>query len=360
MDERVASAIAHWAPRFTMNGVTVSDFERITREVQRWEEWCAAWCRVAEEHEILGRTALAQGRTRSAGEHLSRAAVYFHFAKFVFVDDLEQMRAAHMRAVACLDDALPYLAPPGRRVEVPFEGHHLVGVLRVPLGDGPHPTVVMVPGLDSTKEELRSTEETFLSRGMATFSVDGPGQGESEYDVPIRGDWSSVAEALLECLAGIDDVDVSRVAVWGVSLGGYYAPRVAAALGDRVRACVALAGPFDWASCWDGLPPLTRETFRVRSGAADEAEARRLASTLSLEGEAEKITASLLIVFGRKDRLIPWENAERLRASTGGPVELLMLEDGNHGCANVAPWHRPYTADWLAQQLDAPGSRQAD
>jgi hypothetical protein len=30
---------------------------------------------------------------------------------------------------------------------------------------------------------------------------------------------------------------------------------------------------------------------------------------------------------------------------------LLMLEDGNHGCANIAPWHRPYTADWVAERL---------
>ncbi|GMA87009.1 hypothetical protein GCM10025868_22590 [Angustibacter aerolatus] len=28
-----------------------------------------------------------------------------------------------------------------------------------------------------------------------------------------------------------------------------------------------------------------------------------------------------------------------------------MLDDGNHGCANVAPWHRPRTADWLAEHL---------
>ena len=47
----------------------------------------------------------------------------------------------------------------------------------------------MIPGLDSTKEELRSTEELFLERGVATFSVDGPGQGEAEYDLAIRGDW---------------------------------------------------------------------------------------------------------------------------------------------------------------------------
>jgi 2,6-dihydroxypseudooxynicotine hydrolase len=31
--------------------------------------------------------------------------------------------------------------------------------------------------------------------------------------------------------------------------------------------------------------------------------------------------------------------------------ELLMLEEGNHGCANVLAEHRPYTADWMARQL---------
>ena len=62
--------------------------------------------------------------TDRAGEHLAQAAVYFHFAKFVFVVDPDQMRAAHQRAVACLDDALPHLDPPGRRVEIPFEGDH--------------------------------------------------------------------------------------------------------------------------------------------------------------------------------------------------------------------------------------------
>jgi 2,6-dihydroxypseudooxynicotine hydrolase len=276
----------------------------------------------------------------------------------VFVEDLDQMRAAHERAVRCLDDALPHLARPGRRIEMPFEGTRLVGILRcpdatVPGAAGPHPTVVLLPGLDSTKEELRSTEETFLDRGLATFSVDGPGQGEAEYDLPIRGDWSAPAETILATLESLPEVDADRVAVWGVSLGGYYAPRVAAALGDRVRACVALAGPYDFGDCWEQLPELTRQTFQVRSRAADDADAHRIASTLTLEGSAERITAPLLIVFGRQDRLIPWQHAERLQRTAGGEVELLMLEDGNHGCANVAPWHRPYTADWLAARLNA-------
>lgn len=351
MDELVASAVANWAPRFTANGVTAADFQRVTSRIDQWADWCRSWTEVGAEHEDLGREALREGRLRSAGEHLAQAAVYHHFAKFVFVEDREQMRSAHDRAVTCLTDALPHLDPPGRRVEIAFEGSTLVGVHRRPGGDGPHPLVLLLPGLDSTKEELGSTERTFLDRGMATLSVDGPGQGEAEYDLAIRADWAPVAEAVWDAIATLPGVDTSRVAVWGVSLGGYYAPRVAAALGNRIGACVALAGPFDFGECWDGLPELTRRTFRVRSKASSAEDARRVAGTMTLAGHAERITSPLLVVFGRKDRLIPWQHAERLKDSVPGEATLLMLEEGNHGCANLAPWHRPRTADWLASHL---------
>jgi 2,6-dihydroxypseudooxynicotine hydrolase len=350
-DERVQSAIANWAPRFTANGVTVGDFRRITGPLEHWSDWCGAWSAVGAEHEGLGRTALAQGRTISAGEHLARAAVYYHFAKFVFVEDLDQMRGAHERAVTCLTDALPHLDPPGRRVEIPFEGSSLFGVLRHPRGAGPHPVVVLLSGLDSAKEELRSTEETFLARGLATLSVDGPGQGEAEYAIPIRGDWSSPGRAIVDYLSTVDGIDAHRLGVWGVSLGGYYAPRMAAALGSEITACVALAGPYDFGANWERLPALTRETFQVRSGATGDAQAHAIASTLTMAGQAENVTAPLLVVFGRKDRLIPWQQAVRLVDEVGPGGELLMLEEGNHGCANISPWHRPYTADWLAERL---------
>src|SRR5262249_30001564 len=174
VDERVATAISHWAPRFTTNGVTAGDFERITSGLTSWSEWCSAWSAVAAEHELLGRDALAGGREMSAGTHPSQAAVYYHLAKFLFVNHRGQVRGAHGRAVQCLNDALPYLDPPGRRAEIPFEGSAIVGVLREPRKSGPHPVMIMIPGLDSAKEELRSTEELFLERGIATFSVDGP------------------------------------------------------------------------------------------------------------------------------------------------------------------------------------------
>jgi 2,6-dihydroxypseudooxynicotine hydrolase len=114
---------------------------------------------------------------------------------------------------------------------------------------------------------------------------------------------------------------------------------------------VALAGPYDFGACWDSLLPLTREAFRVRSRSADAEAARKAAHRLTLAGHAASITCPLLVVAGKRDRLIPWRHAERLAAEARGPTTLLVLEDGNHGCTNVAAQHRHRTADWVAGRL---------
>jgi dipeptidyl aminopeptidase/acylaminoacyl peptidase len=353
-DPRVAAAIAHWGHRFVSNGVPLADFEEVTGSLRSWDEWCAAWSARGAVHEELGAEAEAEGHELSAGEHLTRAAVCYHFAKFLFVQAPAEMRRAHDRAVACRRRALPYLRPPGEHVEIPFEGAAMPGILRRPAGVERPPLVVMAMGLDSAKEEMDTNERPFLDRGIATLTFDGPGQGELEYDVPIRGDWEVPVGAVLDWVEGQAALDADRVAVWGVSLGGYYAPR-AAAREPRLKACIALAGPYDFGAAWDGLPALTREAFRVRSHLATDADAREHAHTLSLEGLAERITCPLLVVFGRQDRLLPAAGAERLAAEAGGLTRLLMLEDGNHVCNNRIYRYRPQSADWLAAQLHADG-----
>jgi 2,6-dihydroxypseudooxynicotine hydrolase len=211
--------------------------------------------------------------------------------------------------------------------------------------------VVLIPGLDSAKEEFRATEQLFLDRGLATFSVDGPGQGEAEYDLAIRPDWEVPGAAILDAVSALPGLDPGRIGVWGVSLGGYYAPRLAS--GDRrARACIALSGPFSFGEGWDQLPELTREAFRVRSKSADADEARLRAGELTLAGRAGRLAVPLLIVAGRQDRIVGWQQAERLADEWAGPAELLLLDRGGHGCANVSYLHRPYSADWMASQLN--------
>jgi pimeloyl-ACP methyl ester carboxylesterase len=358
-DALLDTAISNWEPRFTANGVDASDYKRITSSLTSWDEWCAGWSRGAEEHLALAHEALQQGRNLSAGESFARAATYFHFGKFLFVHDPEQAKATHLRAVESLTQALPLLDPVGRREEIAFDGSFIVGILRTPSTTGPHPTVILIPGLDSTKEEFREVERSFLDRGLATFSLDGPGQGESEWTLPIRPDWEIVGAAVIERLFTLSEVDPQRIGVWGVSLGGYYAARLAAA-DLPIQATIALAGPYDLGAAWENLNPLTRRAFEVRSFSSNPDEARLLAQQLTLADVASQIRRPLLAIIGRKDRLFPYTDAQRLVQGAQGPTELLLLEDGNHGCANVVYRHRPYGADWMARRLEGSGTISSD
>ncbi len=352
-DARVQSAIAHWAPRFVSNGVPLTDFEEVTAAIERWEDWCSAWCRRAAVHEELGRKALDEGFGLSAGEHLTRAAVCYHFAKFVYVVDYEQMKAAHAKAVECRRLALPHLRPPGERVLIPYERKQLAGILRKPPGVTRPPVVVLCMGLDSTKEEMDTNESVFLGRGMATLTFDGPGQGEGEYDFAIRGDYEAPVKAVVDYIETRDDLDGARVGVWGLSLGGYYAPR-AAAFEKRIKACIALSGPYDFGDLWDTLPELTRETFRVRSKRDTPEAARKHAASLSLKGVAGRITCPLLVITGKLDRIVPWQDTERLAREAKGPAEFLLIEDGNHVVNNRIYRYRTQSADWIARRLGPP------
>jgi pimeloyl-ACP methyl ester carboxylesterase len=348
-DARVQAAIDHWGPRFVQAGVEYSDFLATVARIETWEEWLEEWCRTADVHVRLAEEAERESRRRTAGEAWARAAVCFHFAKFVWVLDPGRSRAAADMATAALYKAHELLDPAAERVEAPLDGSRVVANLRRPEGEARAPLVILIPGLDSTKEEFFRLENVFLERGMATASLDGPGQGETGYELPIRFDYEVAVAALLDALAGRSQLDLDRVGALGMSLGGYYAPR-AGAFEPRLKAVAGLSGPYNFGDCWEVVPPMTRETFVTKSGAHDEEEGRAKASELDLSGVLERLTQPSLFVTGRLDRLIPWE--QTARAAEEAPNGRFVLhEDGNHGCTNVPYKTRPLVADWLREQL---------
>ncbi|HEU4450402.1 MAG TPA: alpha/beta fold hydrolase [Gaiellaceae bacterium] len=348
-DARVEAAIANWAPRFVANGVDFNDFRGTTERIERWEDWLDAWAATAEVHRALAEEAEAEGNLRTAGEAYVSAAVCFHFAKFVWVVDVERNHEATERAIACLYRAHACLDPTAERVEIPFNGATLAANLRRPPGAERPPLVLLVPGLDSTKEEFFGWENVFLARGLATLSLDGPGQGESGFGTTIRADYEEAVSAALDALAGRGDVDQGRVGAAGVSLGGYYAPR-AAALEPRIKAVAGVSGPFNFGECWAGLPGLTRETFQHHAGARNPDEARAKAHELDLAPVIGELDRPGLMITGKLDRIIPWEQTRRI--ADGAPRTTFVLhEDGNHVCNNIPYRWRPFVADWLGKEL---------
>jgi pimeloyl-ACP methyl ester carboxylesterase len=358
----VQAAIDHWAPRFIAMGVDYNDFVRTTGRIERWEGWLDAWTELADEHLEQAAQAEQAGRARSAGEAYLHAAVCLHFGKFVWVLDGAAYRAATERAIAALARAHEYLDPSAERIEAKLGDGGLAGNLRRPgeaLSGGSErpPLVLLIPGLDSTKEEFFHWENAFLTRGMATLSMDGPGQGESGFTLPIRPDYEVAVAAMLDAVTAREDVgvDLDRVGAVGVSLGGYYAPR-AAAFEPRIRVVAGISGPYDFGELWDELPPLTRDAFVVRSGARDEREGRERAHQLSLRGVAGDVAQPALFVTGGLDRIVPWRQTERAaREAPNGTF--VLFEHGSHVCSNIPYRYRPLVTDWMSERLsEASGS----
>src|ERR687884_431544 len=110
-DERIEAAIAHWAPRFTSQGVDANDFARVTAKLETWPEWLPAWVENGDMHAELAREAEVAGRTLSAGEAWVRATLSYHFAKFVWMVDMDRHREATAMAIHGLAQAHRLLDP---------------------------------------------------------------------------------------------------------------------------------------------------------------------------------------------------------------------------------------------------------
>jgi 2,6-dihydroxypseudooxynicotine hydrolase len=348
-DARVEAAIRHWAGRFIANGVDYNDFSRTTASISRWEDWLPGWTATAGVHVELAERATAAGRRRSAGEAWLRAAISYHFSKFVWILDPERHRENTTAAVRALGRAHYLLGTGARRIEAPLGAAHVVANLRRPAGVEAPALVILIPGLDSTKEEFFHWEQVFLDRGMATLSLDGPGQGETGFALPIRPDYEVAVAAILNAVVDAENLDARRIGAVGVSLGGHYVVR-AAAFEPRIRALASISGPFDFAAGWDAMPDLTRETVAFATGSSDDAGARLCAGKLDLTAVAERVTVPSLVITGALDRVIAWTETRRIAEAIPG-AEWVLYDQGTHVCNNIPYIYRPLVADWMADQL---------
>jgi 2,6-dihydroxypseudooxynicotine hydrolase len=250
------------------------------------------------------------------------------------------------------DKALPHLRPAITKFELGQGADRIVGLMSLP-ATTPAPVMISLPGLDSTKETRHGSRASWVARGFAVLSIDGPGQGEASRWSTIRHDYEVAISAVIDWIEQQDALDETRIAVVGMSLSGYYAPR-AAAFEPRISATVGNCGPYDWAECFDIIPQVTREAFTYYSGAESEEQARELAAKLTLKGVAQNITSPLLIVHGERDPLIPWQQGQRIVDEASGPAEFVLVEGGNHGVNNLPFRARPVILDWVCDQLHVP------
>ena len=349
---RLQQVVGHWLPRMMVAGLTHGDITRLVEETGEWPDWCATWSAEGARHLAMGEEAEAACRLVTAGEAYRRAALFYHFGQFMFFDDLQQKWAAADSKAAAYARAAPLLQPPADAVAVPFEGGVLKGYLRRP-GDASAPLVVLIPGSDSTKEEFASMEAHFLKRGLATFSFDGPGQGEGRKDHHLRAEWGPVLAAVLEALREAHGHD-GRVGVMGMAFGGHLALQAAAAA-PQVAAVASMNGFFDLGAIWNDLPEVYRANMGFALGGETIGETAARARAFSLRGAALP-GRPVLVIHGGRDRIFPVADARKAAEMAGPLAEWVEYPDGNHVCNNIAYKYRPLIADWMAEKLAGAGA----
>lgn len=351
MDAILTQVITSWAPRIVNNGVDMNDYHWTVDGLEKWGEWYGAWMALGKKHEDMALEAARGGRAVTAGEAHYRAAIAYHFGVFCWVENAEEYRAGHDKRVECYGRALGTLDPPGERVEFPLEGITLPAYLRKPRGVPRPPVVIFLSGLDSTKEEHATSEIFFLRRGLATLTLDGPGQGEAWFTMKMRVDFEVTATAAIDYLLSRADVDGRRVGIYGVSMGGYLAPRCAA-FEPRIKAVATSGGLHSLADRKYVSEFHLRRAMHIW-GARDEADLRAKSRGATLDGVAKNIRAPLLIVHSEKDNLIPPSDPYRTYEQASGPKQWVCYPEGNHVCNNIIYKYRPLVADFMVEHLGA-------
>jgi pimeloyl-ACP methyl ester carboxylesterase len=212
-------------------------------------QWHDEWSATAERINRLAEESYRKGHHQSAREAYLRASNYFRTA-YIFLMrtpiDPRMPRAFDRQREAFRKAAALFLAPP-EPLEIPFERGHLAGYFYRAGSDGsPRRTLIVNGGYDSTAEELYFfAAAAALRRGYNCLCFDGPGQGEAviKRELYFRPDWENVIRPIVDYLLTRPDVDPDRIAMMGISFGGYLAPRAASAE-PRLAALIADPGQF--------------------------------------------------------------------------------------------------------------------
>jgi pimeloyl-ACP methyl ester carboxylesterase len=250
----VHDEFASWALGFApYGGGDVGEIQALAAEVKPGDDGSFHDCFVAFARRLIeeGEEAEQKGhRATSRDCHLRAASllgVAYHPLYGTPVD-ARLVEAFHLQ-METFGRVLELLEPAGEPIDVPYENTKLPSFfLRAPrYAHDVRPVILVGGGWDSTVvENFLGIGMAALRRGYHVLLHDGPGQGKLLVDegLPLRHDWEHVVAPVVDAALAIDVVDATRIVYEPWSLGGYFAPRVAAHE-PRLAAIIADPGQLD-------------------------------------------------------------------------------------------------------------------
>lgn len=212
-----------------------------------------------------------------------------------------------------------------------------------PVGPGPHPVVISIHGgpEGQSRPYFSSTYQMWLAKlGVAVVvpNVRGSaGYGKSYLALDNgmkREDSVRDIGALLDWIALQEDLDQSRVGVFGGSYGGYMVLASAVHYSDRLAAAVDVVGISSFVTFLENTQDYRRDLRRAEYGDERDPAMRAHLEKISPLNNVGKIDVPMLVVQGENDPRVPVTESTQMVAALraqGSPVWYMNALNEGHG-----------------------------
>jgi hypothetical protein len=317
----------------------------LTRQVKDgdFESAFSVFRQAGDEARALAEESLAGGHRESARQAFLWAQNFYDSATY-FVDgsaDPSRFLPTWESLYDCWLKSIPLFDPPIEPVNIPYEGTTLRGFYMRGRGKARRrPLLILNNGSDGSLLDMWLWGGAgATARGYDCLTFDGPGQGYALWKQKLyfRPDWEKVITPVVDFALSRRDADAKKIALQGISQGGYWVPR-AIAYEKRIAAAIADPGVVDVSTSWTetlpkpllglleagrkaefdsfiekGLSPATRATLRFRMrpfGLASYFDTYKAVMEYNLRGSAEKIACPLLITSPVNEAYWPGQSQE--------------------------------------------------
>ena len=320
----------------------------VKKHGETFAAWVAAWKEIAVRTEELAAAFAADDSPAAAGRAYLRAWNYYRAAEFAVMPQGSQAQAALYReSIRCLDKGFERATYHSEKIAIPYEGTTLPGYFFKASSQDQQPraTIVLNGGGDGAGEEMFfiGGGPQGLDYGFNLLVFHGPGQRGALHQDPslcFRPDWEHVLGPVLDYCQTRPDVDMARIGVYGVSLGGFLAPR-AAAFEPRIKAVAVNAILPNYYRHW--MDEALEQAPRIFSGAiASHLAGYSAADWNKLVSPVLKVREDARFVFS----LMDWTNR------TSSPGEFFKKIQG---VWDIMPLAGQITVPFLSLQSEGEG-----
>jgi len=334
------------------------DRETFTRQLNgiktfKESQWCDYWNTIALEYETQAEKLLSSAgkdQRDQARDLLIKAIAYYTVS--AFPGDSPLKLSAYQKAKQLFARAVPLFDAGLENLTLDIAGEKVEGYARFPRGDAKSPLVIITNGLEGTLQEICIPLQKYQDSDLGLFVMEMP--GTYAYSRPMSGASEQIYNGVIEHFANHPRVEASKIAMVGVSFGGYWSARMAA-VNPRLKCAVVCGAPLHHTFrplSSIGTPEIFVSALQKVTGCKSLRSLRKKLSGMSfVKNDLYRgIKCPILIINGDNDTLTGTKDSIVLDIKV--PRAFLKLYENDDHCAmeHYDEW-LDLAFDWITMQF---------